>query len=288
MNASISNESGQWDFAVGPVTVDSLNYNGERMLNCCLAHNLTIANTWFQRPNIAKYTWYSNDGSTKKMLDYIIIRRRWLSSVQNCRSYRGTKLGNTNHRLVAAKIRLRLKATKTSQTPQKIDTYRIQQDPALAKQYQVKISNRFEVLTQCDDSEDVWKVFKENALAAATSVAGMKQRKKKDWISNEYLTIIDLRREAHLCGDMTAYRQLNKERNIMLHKDHKTFIEKKHVSSERPPKKRTLEPHIRSSVSSQVITTQATSYLRNANGKNIYDQSQCLRKWEHHFEKLLN
>ncbi|KAK2727670.1 hypothetical protein QYM36_008230 [Artemia franciscana] len=75
MNASISSESCLDDFAVGPVTVDSLKDNGERMLNCCLAHNLTIANTWSQRPNIAKYTWYSNNGSTKKMLDYIIICR---------------------------------------------------------------------------------------------------------------------------------------------------------------------------------------------------------------------
>ena len=32
---------------------------------------------------------------------------------------------------------------------------------------------------QCDDSEGAWKVFKENALAAASSVAGIKQRKKK-------------------------------------------------------------------------------------------------------------
>ena len=80
------------------------------------------------------------------MLDYIIIRRRWLSSVQNCRTYRGSELGNTDHRLVAAKIRLRLKATKPSQKPRKINTYRIQKDPALAKQYQVEISNRFEVL----------------------------------------------------------------------------------------------------------------------------------------------
>ena len=148
------------------------------MLNCCLSHNLTIANTFFQRPSIAKYTWYSSDGSTKKMLDYIIICWRWLSSVQNCHTYRGTELGNTDHRLIAAEIRLRLKAIKTIQASRKLDTYRIQQDPALAKLHQVEVANRFEVLTQWDASEGAWKVFKENALAAETSVVGMKQHKK--------------------------------------------------------------------------------------------------------------
>ena len=33
MKASISNESGLWNFAVGPVTVDNLNDNRERMSN---------------------------------------------------------------------------------------------------------------------------------------------------------------------------------------------------------------------------------------------------------------
>ncbi|KAK2701305.1 hypothetical protein QYM36_020042 [Artemia franciscana] len=68
MNASISNESGLWDFAVGPVTVDSVNDNKAKILNYCLVQILTIASIWFQRYKIAKYTWYSNDGTTKKML----------------------------------------------------------------------------------------------------------------------------------------------------------------------------------------------------------------------------
>ena len=120
MNASILNESGLWGFAVGSATVDSLKDNRERMLNCCLAHSLTFVNTWLQRPSIANYTWYSNDGSTKKMLDYIILRRRWLSSVQNCRTYRGAELGNTDHCFVATKIKIRLKAIKPARHLRKL------------------------------------------------------------------------------------------------------------------------------------------------------------------------
>ena len=159
--------------------------------------------------------------------------------MQNCHTYQGALLGITDHCLVAAKIVIRLKATKTTEKPrEKIETYRIQQDPALAKQYHVEIYSRFEVLTQCDDSEGKWKVFKENTLAAATSVAGMRQLKKKDGISNGSLAIIDRRREVRLRGDMTAYRQLNKERNIILHKDRKTFIDIKVRKFQEATKKR--------------------------------------------------
>ncbi|KAK2716804.1 hypothetical protein QYM36_007073 [Artemia franciscana] len=125
MDTSVSNESSLCDFTVGPITVDNIKDNGERILNCSLADNLAIANTWFQRPNIAKHIWCSNDVSTKKILDYIIIHRRWLLSVQNFGTYHGAKLGNTSHRLVAKKIRLRLKATKPSQAAWEIDTYHI-------------------------------------------------------------------------------------------------------------------------------------------------------------------
>ena len=71
----MANSSGLYDAAVGPVTVDALNDNGERLLNCCITHALSVTNTWFVRKDIAKYTWYSNDGKTKKMLDYIIFSK---------------------------------------------------------------------------------------------------------------------------------------------------------------------------------------------------------------------
>ena len=79
-------------------------------------------------------------------------------------------------------------------------------DYAVTKQYPEKIFNRFEVLEQWDDSESALKVFKDNTLAVATGIAGKMQRKKKEWISSESLTITDCSREARFRGDMTTCR----------------------------------------------------------------------------------
>ena len=55
-NAGVANSSGLYDAAVGPVTVDALNDNCERLLNCCTTHALSVTNTWFVRKDSAKYT----------------------------------------------------------------------------------------------------------------------------------------------------------------------------------------------------------------------------------------
>ena len=59
---------------------------------------------------------------------------------------------------------------KKSQLSQRIDTKHIQEDSIVIERYQVEISNRSEVLEH-EGTGGVWKVFKENSLIAATSVA---------------------------------------------------------------------------------------------------------------------
>ena len=63
---------------IGPVSPDNTNDNGDRLVQMCATHGLAIANTWFPRKRIHQYTWLSNDGRTKKMIDHIMINRRWL------------------------------------------------------------------------------------------------------------------------------------------------------------------------------------------------------------------
>ncbi|XP_065562364.1 uncharacterized protein LOC136028452 [Artemia franciscana] len=150
------------------------------------------------------YTWYCNDGKTKKMLDYLIVRRCWLSSVQIYRLYRGAELNNTNHGLVSARIKLRLRANKSkSSSSRKIDTYRRKQDSLVCERYMVEVSNRFEALQQCSESDSAWNTFKVDVLTTATEVVGLKWRIKKEWIGNKTFEVIEQRRRERLRGDMT-------------------------------------------------------------------------------------
>ena len=80
--------------------------NGDHLVNFADYNRLVVTNTRFQHPRKHLLTWYSNDGRTAHQLDYILIRSRWISSVEDCRSYRGAETGNrcgSDHTLVRAK-----------------------------------------------------------------------------------------------------------------------------------------------------------------------------------------
>ena len=70
-NGTVRDTDGVWNSVLEPVIPDCLNDNGLRL---CNIHDLVITNTFFQRKEVHKYTWYSNDGRTRKMLDYIIVK----------------------------------------------------------------------------------------------------------------------------------------------------------------------------------------------------------------------
>jgi len=72
------------------------NDNGVRVVNFATSQNLVIKSTMFPHRNIHKYTWTPPDIKTHNEIDHILIERRWHSSVQNVRSFRGTDC-DTDH-----------------------------------------------------------------------------------------------------------------------------------------------------------------------------------------------
>ena len=75
----------------------------------------------FHNKNILKYTWTSPDWKTHNQIDYILIDRRWHSSIQDVQSFRGDDC-DTDHYLVVAKVNVRLAVSK--QAAQKFNAER--------------------------------------------------------------------------------------------------------------------------------------------------------------------
>jgi hypothetical protein len=65
----------------------------------------------FAHRNIHKYTWTSPDGKTHNQIDHILVDRRWHSRILDVRRFRGADC-DTDHYLVAAKVRERLAVSK--------------------------------------------------------------------------------------------------------------------------------------------------------------------------------
>ena len=97
---------------------------------------LVIANTLFQQHKRRLYTWTSTDGQYQNQTDYILCSQRWRSSVQSAKIRPGADCGS-DHELLIAKFRLKLKKVAKTIRPFRYDLNQIPYD------YTVKVTNRF-------------------------------------------------------------------------------------------------------------------------------------------------
>ena len=111
------------------------NEAGRRLIEFCHHNRLVIANTLFQQPSRRLYTWTSPDGRYRDQIDYIICRQRWRSSVQSAKTRPGADCGS-DHKLLIAKFRLKLKIIPKTTRPFRYDLNQIPYD------YTVVVTNR--------------------------------------------------------------------------------------------------------------------------------------------------
>ena len=105
----------------------------------CQENTLVIANTLFQQHKRWLYTWTSPDGQYRNQTDYILCSWRWRSSIQSAKTRLGADCGS-DHELLIAKFRLKLKKTGKTTRPFRYDPNQIPYD------YIDEVTNRFKGL----------------------------------------------------------------------------------------------------------------------------------------------
>lgn len=83
------------------ITDPECNDNGDRLKSFCRSNLLHISSTFFKHRMLHRYTWYSNNGVTRKVLDYILVEKYVQSYMTDCRVYRGVNI-DSDHRLLKA------------------------------------------------------------------------------------------------------------------------------------------------------------------------------------------
>ena len=78
--------------------------NGTHLKTFCQNHELCISSTYFKHRMLHRYTWYSNDGKTRKINDYILAEQYVQQYLTDCRVYRSINI-ESDHRLLKATIR---------------------------------------------------------------------------------------------------------------------------------------------------------------------------------------
>ena len=115
------------------------NEAGQRLIAFCQENALVIANTLFQQHKKRLYTWTSPDGQYRNQIDYILCSQKWRSSIQSAKARLRADCG-TDHELLIAKFRLKLKKVGKTTRPFRYDLNQIPYN------YTVEVTNRFKGL----------------------------------------------------------------------------------------------------------------------------------------------
>ena len=103
------------------------NEAGQRLIEFCQENPLVIANTLFQQRKRGLYIWTSPGGQYQNQIEYILCSQRWRSSTQSAKIRPGADCGS-DHEVVFAKFRLKVKKVGKTTRPFRYDLNQIAYD----------------------------------------------------------------------------------------------------------------------------------------------------------------
>ena len=113
-NAKIGNGS-----SIGKHALGTENDNGSRLTQFCESNKLVARNCTQKTHPRRQYTWRSPDGVHRNQIDYILVQKRWLTSVRKCRTYPGVQV-DSDHVLLMGKLHIKLQKNDLGEANTKI------------------------------------------------------------------------------------------------------------------------------------------------------------------------
>lgn len=274
------------------------NNNGMRLISLCTDKGLVISSTHFQRKDIYKYTWIAPGGQYKSQIDHVVIEKRFKSSINSVRSYRGAD-GDTDHYLVISSLKVKLSRQwnmnqKGIKKNARLDMDKIKNQEEITA-YHNNLNNILESnkLDTELDSEKGWNIIKEAVNKAAYLFKKKTQTREKPWFDDECRDVIEKRSKARqeMIQDPTPeiverYQDLRKIASKKI-RNVKREYEKQKI--------RNIEEHRRNPRlffgkcrSIKEGFKAKTNIVKDAHGCLITEESNIVEEFRKHFKELLS
>ena len=283
-NASTGADRRGYEACIGPHGSGNRGQNGTRLLDLATGRGLRVAGSWFQRPERHRWTWYSNTGGVAKEIDHVLVDSRW-RVLQNCRVFRSAQFLNTDHRLLVATLRLRLKSRRMAPSMPRLDVSRLR-DEVVANDFAHELGVRLGGLPARGDPGEMWNFFRDTTLSVARERLGVRRRARKGFVSEDTLRLIDKSREARLGGSLEA-RKLRRLALRSLRADKEAHV--RSVCGR-------IEGHLQTGDSGAAYegiralrsskSVSGVSSVRSASGELLTEESEVRARWASYFEQL--
>jgi len=275
---------------------------GDRVIDLCSQHNLFISNTYFKHKQIHRDTFRHSDNRTSQLLDLVLVRQRFRTSILDTRVHRKLRsLVQSDHEHVVCKIRLKLTTLKRHTTP-KYDTDKLARDPELKRDFTTRISELLpdtDTLTH-EDPESIWSALRDSVQQAANDSLPKQQKFQKHWMTEELLKLINEKAEAfakvrdtpkdhpHHVIYKAAYKHTKNQCKIETRKARENSWKKEAEELEENMKKHNTRPAFSSLRKFSKGKTSPTDNIKSKAGKILTDPKSKLERWKEFYTDLLS
>ena len=166
-------------------------------------NNLIISNTFFQHKRAHQATWMHPTNKKWHIFDYTLVNRKFRSSVEDVRVHRmaaGT-IG-TDHHLLRTKLKFHLKIRKkaSKQHHAHLDQRKLKNEH-LVKVFQAELKNRS--TASGSDNMTINQKYANfvdyvNKTSNEIFTHDNSDKKRKEWVTNEIMEIVDKKAKAFL------------------------------------------------------------------------------------------
>ena len=294
-NAKVGeNDWKNWKGTCGQYCNKESNERGLRLLEFANYNNLKLANTFGQHKASRRWTWHSPGGKYHNQIVYIMVKRRFQSSVNiaKTRSFPGADIGS-DHDLVMMNFRLRLKKIRRQgHFKIKFDLEKLK-DPKVAADFQAMIGGKFAPLTVIDadgsDMDVLIDSFNTAVTETATEILGKHRPTKKPWVTAD---MCDQRRKLK-CKKVEVeggkkYRAINQQIKKSMKKAKENWIEgqcqeiDKNLKINNSKKAYQLVKELTSEKKVR------TSTIQDKSGKCLTEEEEIMKRWTEYCSELYN
>ncbi|XP_055390541.1 craniofacial development protein 2-like [Condylostylus longicornis] len=265
--------AGRVDGIVGPFALGLRNERGDRLIQFCQEQKLKITNTWFCLPYRRLYTWtspqHSRGNIIRSQIDYILINKRFSSSVKSVCTYPGADVPS-DHNLLVAKINIKLARTRREHRQPKIDVEKLN-NTDIKNQLATEINNQLRSVME--ESENIWD---------------HKYVAKQKWMTPEILQMMEKRR-TFKNKNSAEYRSIHHQIRSSIKKAKTDWLSKECSEIERLQQNHNdFNLHKKVKEVSGVYRRSHTTTLRNENGQIIIESDEIKKEWEKYIKNLFS
>ena len=187
----------------------------------------------------------------------------------------------SDHELLIAKFRLKLKKVGKTTRPFRYDLNQIPYD------YTVEVINRFKGPDLIDRMPDeLWMEVRDTVQETGIKTIPMEKKcKKAKWLSEEALQIAVKRREAKSQGEKERYKHMNAEFQRIAGRDKKAFLSNqcKEIKKNRVGKTRELFKKIRDTKGT--VHAKMMGSIKDRNGMDLTEAEDIKKRWQEYTEQ---